>query len=404
MKIYLNETVFEASLNRIRRLFDEFENVCVFFSGGKDSTITLELALIVARERNKLPLKVYFLDQEAEWQFVIDYVKEVMSRDEVEPFWVQVPIFFPNSLSQGTPFITLWEEGKKWMREKDPIAIKDNHVLEPNIGGEVKLGFWYKYFERAAKNLFPDSPACFLGGMRAQESPARFTAVTGAATYKDITYGKILNKKLNHYTFYPIYDWDVSDVWKAIHDNKWSYCKLYDEHYKYGVAIKDMRVSSLIHETALKNLFFLHELEKDTWNALNERMDGVNMAKHMDKDGMLMVSELPVMFKSWKEYRDFLTEKLITNDRYKSIFKSEWEKMDETFSELRTPDDLYKRQVVCVLAGDVEFTKLRPYINSSPLIAYDKWRRGVLRITDDLSSLKQIKEKYLMEMGGALGK
>lgn len=68
MKVYKKQSVYDAALDRIRYLFDEFPNVIVGFSGGKDSTVVLELALIVAREKNRLPLDVLFIDQEAEWQ------------------------------------------------------------------------------------------------------------------------------------------------------------------------------------------------------------------------------------------------------------------------------------------------------------------------------------------------
>lgn len=65
-KILMPKTVLEAAKERIRRLFDEFENVVVSYSGGKDSTIVLELTLEIAREKGRLPQKVMFLDQEGE--------------------------------------------------------------------------------------------------------------------------------------------------------------------------------------------------------------------------------------------------------------------------------------------------------------------------------------------------
>ena len=53
-KVYLNKTVYEESLDRIRFVFDEFPNVVVCFSGGKDSTVCLELSLIVAAFKSSL--------------------------------------------------------------------------------------------------------------------------------------------------------------------------------------------------------------------------------------------------------------------------------------------------------------------------------------------------------------
>jgi len=55
---YMNISVFDEALNRIRFVFDECDDVIVAFSGGKDSTVTYNLAKIVAKEMGRLPLKV----------------------------------------------------------------------------------------------------------------------------------------------------------------------------------------------------------------------------------------------------------------------------------------------------------------------------------------------------------
>ncbi|NBQ17949.1 phosphoadenosine phosphosulfate sulfotransferase, partial [bacterium] len=92
MKIYSNQTTYEAGLDRIRWLFDEFPNVIVGVSGGKDSTVVYNLALQVAKEKNRLPLKCLFVDQEAEWQATIDTIRDIMENPDVEPLWYQMPI------------------------------------------------------------------------------------------------------------------------------------------------------------------------------------------------------------------------------------------------------------------------------------------------------------------------
>ena len=127
-QIYTNQNVLDAALNRIRRLYDEFEEVIVSFSGGKDSTVTLELAAIVAKEKNRLPLHVVFIDQEAEWEGTIDYVKEVMNRDYIKPMWFQMPMVITNNASIDERYCYCWQEGKEeeWIHEKNPLSIKEN--------------------------------------------------------------------------------------------------------------------------------------------------------------------------------------------------------------------------------------------------------------------------------------
>ena len=48
----IDENVYDLAIKRINRTYDIFDNVVVMFSGGKDSTVCLNLALQVAKERN----------------------------------------------------------------------------------------------------------------------------------------------------------------------------------------------------------------------------------------------------------------------------------------------------------------------------------------------------------------
>lgn len=61
-KHYQDADVHAATLSRLRLVFRNFERVCVAFSGGKDSSVTLQLALDVARELGRSPVDVLFID------------------------------------------------------------------------------------------------------------------------------------------------------------------------------------------------------------------------------------------------------------------------------------------------------------------------------------------------------
>lgn len=117
MKYYSKENVYEASKRRIRELFEDFPNVVVAFSGGKDSVVVFHLALEVAEELGRLPLPVLFIDQEAEWQSTIDVVREVMYDPKVKPYWIQVPFKMfstpPRHKTKKKPFSTLGTRTKK---------------------------------------------------------------------------------------------------------------------------------------------------------------------------------------------------------------------------------------------------------------------------------------------------
>lgn len=369
MKIYKKTNVYEEALKRIRYIYDEFETVVVGFSGGKDSTITLELAIEIAREKDRLPVPVIFIDQEAEWQATIDYMEYTMSRPEVKPYWYQMPIKIFNATSGYEKWLQCWnpEDEANWMRPKYPGAITEN------VYGTDRFK---EMFGAVIKKDFPNR-SVFLGGVRTQESPSRYSGLTSRSTYKHITYGKVLNRAREQYTFYPAYDWEISDVWKYIHDNELKYNKVYDYMYQYGIPVKDMRVSNLHHETAVKNLFFLQEVEPETWNKMVARLRGINTAGHLSED--FFQYELPYMFKDWKEYRDYLVEHLVVIEEDRPKYHKKFAAMDKKYAGMKHIDDLYKVHISCILANDVFFTKLDNFETRPTVQCFTRWKKGTYK-------------------------
>src|SRR5690606_9347594 len=123
-KLYLDKNVLEAAQERISLLFDDFENVVVSVSGGKDSTVLLDLCRREAQRRGRV-VHAFFLDQEAEYQSTIDQIRYLMTLPGVVPHWYQVPIRMTNATSLRVPFLNAWWPGEKWMHDKDPLAIHE---------------------------------------------------------------------------------------------------------------------------------------------------------------------------------------------------------------------------------------------------------------------------------------
>ena len=367
MKIFKATNVFDEALERVRYLFDEFDDVGVWFSGGKDSTVTLEIALRVAEEKNRLPIPVIFVDQEAEWRAVIDYTRGVMNDPRVEPYWIQVPIKLFNATSMDEAWLNCWAEGEVWMRDKEKNSIHTN---------EYGTDRFYGIFPRILKHHWKGKRIAVLGGVRAEESPNRASGLTTGQTYKHVTWGKVENAKLEHYTFYPLYDWSYRDIWKAIHANQWRYCTVYNEYYRFGIQPIKMRVSNLHHETAVDQLFYLHEIEGDTWNALTKRLKGINQTKHMSKQEMFAAKELPFMFRDWAEYRDYLVDNLVQTDERRAIFRRKFADMDKAYEGMANEHERFKSEILCILANDFEFTKLDNFTSRPESINFRKHKKG----------------------------
>lgn len=363
LKYFTGKNVFDAALDRIRWLYDEFPNVMVSTSGGKDSTVIFNLALLVAREKGRLPLKVMWLDQEGEWQATVDTVRDQMEHADVEPFWYQIPFVLFNATSTAEPWLQCWNpaDRDRWMHPQVEYSIKENRYGTDRF---------HKLLQRVVEVDQPEGTAN-LGGMRTEESPTRTMAMTLKAKYKWATFGRCGSAQKRQYVFHPIYDWSYTDVWKAIHSNGWPYNPIYDKQWQLGTPIPKMRVSNIHHETAVQSLFTLQEIEPETYERLTQRISGIDTAGKMGKADYF-VSTLPPMFKSWPEYRDYLTDNLITNPEYRERFHAKWKTMDAIYAaELGA--GLYRVQISSILTNDWEFIKLTNF-EHAPQVLYVRYK------------------------------
>jgi len=333
MRVYCEQNVLEAARERISMLFDNFETINVSISSGKDSTVLFYLCVQEAKRR-KSKIVAFFLDQEAEYQSSIDIIKVSMRHPNVIPAWYQVPLYLTNSTSYSDYFLYAWEEGKKWMREKDPVAIH-------KIDEEYPTRF-YNFFEWY-ENKNPN--AAYLVGLRAEEGITRYRAVTKNTGWNDL-YWSTKTNGVNK--FYPIYDWAVYDVWKFIYDYNLPYNKIYDLMFMDNMSIyTKMRVSNLIHEKSFKCLVNLPRYEPETYNKLCKRISGIATASRYASEKLMFNNNvLPKHYSSWLEFRDFLL-KNIPNDDHRNKFINRFTKQAKN-------ENTYKAQVGQLLINDYE--------------------------------------------------
>lgn len=193
--IYKETNVFDEAINRMNMIFDYNDEVIVSMSGGKDSTVCFNLALMIARERNRLPLKVFWLDQEAEWQHTVDYMDKIMRMPEVTPLWFQIPFEFPNNLStaNGKESLLIWdpEQKDKWVHPQSDISIKEC-PFEFDINKSRDKAFYVLMNNLPDYCLDEGTESCaVISGMRTDESLNRRTAIMfGKPTFMGETWAR----------------------------------------------------------------------------------------------------------------------------------------------------------------------------------------------------------------------
>jgi predicted phosphoadenosine phosphosulfate sulfurtransferase len=139
-----------------------------------------------------------------------------------------------------------------------------------------------------------------------------------------------------------------------------------------------MRISNLHHETAVSHLFTLSEIEPETWVKLTKRLQGVNTAARLGRKDFGVPKELPFMFGDWKDYRDFLIEKLPHDEATREIFRSQAAALDRDYADFPCPEVFYREVIACVMVNDYHGTKLGNLKTRAPIDTWRKWKRGII--------------------------
>ena len=165
----LDMNVYEAAKKRIEWTFDNFEKICVSFSGGKDSTCMTHMVMEEAIKRGR-KVALLFIDWEIQYKMTIDHVRHVfdMYKEHIDPYWIALPLLTDNACSQFEPEWICWDKDKKesWVRQPDERSITDESFFPfwyYKITFEEfvpKFGEWYGRGSRTA---------CFVG-IRTRES------------------------------------------------------------------------------------------------------------------------------------------------------------------------------------------------------------------------------------------
>jgi len=275
-KIGLDKNVFEASLERINFVFDNFERVYLSFSAGKDSTVMLHITMNEAVKR-KQKIGVLIVDLEGQYKLTIEHMKACidMYSEFIDLYWVCLPIHLRNAVSVFEPFWLCWDAERKqdWIRPIPKEAISDiNYFPFFRVGMEFEefvpeFGEWYSQ----------GKPTACLVGIRADESLNRFRTIASASKirYNDKQFTTKVTD--NVFNIYPIYDWSVEDIWIYHAKNKDKrHNELYDLMHKAGLSLSLQRICQPYGDDQRRGLWLFHLIEPETWARVVARVNGAN--------------------------------------------------------------------------------------------------------------------------------
>ena len=302
--------VLKACRNRISFIFDNFEKVCLSFSGGKDSTVLAHLIAEECRRRSR-KCGMLIVDLEAQYAETMRFVDAIVRKydDVYETYWVCLPLHLRNAVSVFEPQWVCWdkEQRQKWVRE---------YPNSPHVVNDQSFFPFYKYAME-----FEDFVAYFsdwyaggtltasVVGIRTQESLNRWKAIHRWNS------NIFLNKKFLNIqsdtviNAYPIYDWVTEDVWKYIGEYNLEYNRIYDLMYQAGRSIHECRICQPYGDDQRRGLDLFRKVEPETWAKVVNRVQGANFGNiycgtHLLGNNKVILP--PGM--TWRKFYEFLLQ------------------------------------------------------------------------------------------------
>lgn len=290
-KTAVEASVVDLARERVRHAFELFDHVAVSFSGGKDSTAVLNLTLEAARELGRLPLRVFFWDEEAIPYQTEEYVRRVGAVPDVALEWYCVPVKHRNACSHAEPWWYPWapEDRERWVREIPPEATTEIPGLPTEPGKRLTI-------PEANGLLFPpELGTCgVVMGIRSQESLTRLRAILrGRRTEPYVVPYEGKTGRGNTHKVYPIYDWQTQDVWTAPKVFGWDTNEAYDAMEMAGLGHADQRCAPPYGEEPMRGLHNFKVAFPEIWDKMAYRVEGAATAARYSSTELYGFGSLP---------------------------------------------------------------------------------------------------------------
>jgi len=369
--------VYQAAQDRLKYIFDEFDFILVAFSGGKDSSVLLNITYDYAQKHRCLNrVSMYHIDYEAQYQMTTDYVtRAFLDRfDGIGKYWLCLPIGAQCACRMDGDTWIPWrkEDRDIWVREMpdNPYVINEDNVSFPFYAGQLDYEMQDNFCDWFAGS---HGRTAILIGIRADESLNRYRTIKGnnhVNLYKDTNY--IYQRGELAHNCYPLYDWTVNDIWTYNAKFQKEYNHLYDLYYQAGLRVDQMRVASPFNDCAMDSLYLYKAIDPQNWGKMTGRVNGVNMAGLYGRTTAMGWKSItkPAHF-TWQEYCNFLL-----NTLPEDIRKHYLEKLNTSIKFWREKGGALSGQTIKELSdGGVKYRNMgkASKISEKDVIAFDDY-------------------------------
>jgi 3'-phosphoadenosine 5'-phosphosulfate sulfotransferase (PAPS reductase)/FAD synthetase len=196
------KNLLERTERHVEQTLKKYKNISVSFSGGKDSTVLLDIV------GKRFDLTVLFIESGCTFPDTYDLI---------EIYKKKYKIIVENS------DYTYQEIFAK----RETMKVSDEQWMEWIVYSPAK-----KFIEKTKTDI-----QCI--GLRSAESRRR------ALRFKYFSDERVL-KKTNVATFYPLKDWTYQDIWSYIETNNLPYNSLYDKYREIGIPDNISRVDTYL--------------------------------------------------------------------------------------------------------------------------------------------------------------
>ncbi|MDD6204438.1 MAG: DUF3440 domain-containing protein [Firmicutes bacterium] len=327
---YLDINVYDALQERFEFIFNEFDNIFVSFSGGKDSGLLLNL--LFDYKRRHYPdrmIGVFHQDFEAQYTVTTQYITRTFARleNEAELYWVCLPMAVRTALSSYEMFWYPWDDTKPdiWVRPMPsyPYVINIDHPFS-HYRYRMHQEDLAKQFARFYRETHGNGKTVCLLGLRSDESLNRYSAfINKKYSYKGRCW---ISQQFNGvWNASPLYDWTVNDIWAANYRFDYDYNGLYDLYYKAGLKPDQMRVASPFNDYSKDSLNLYRVIDPEIWTKLVGRVQGANFGAIYAKTKAMGYRNITLPEgHTWESYTRFLLSTLPRrlSNNYIKKFKS----------------------------------------------------------------------------------